>query len=235
MKCQVIEKGTILRNRLLITTFSLAAALGAFISLPTLTASAAPNAACKAEYTVVWGDTLAKIGARYGVSYMEIANANGIANPNRIYAGQRLCIPSSSGGSSSSSGNQGSATTNSSQAPSSGQGYYPNYYPWGQCTWWAAQQRLDENLEGLGNAAQWAYNAPAHGLRTGTTPVAGATVVFQGGVQGASSLGHVSHVVTDYGNGSFLVSEMNYYSNGGGFGLVSYRVAYVGAGVSFIY
>lgn len=229
------KKGTILRNRLLITALSLAAALGAFASLPALTASAAPNANCQANYTVVWGDTLAKIGARYGVPYMQIANANNIANPNLIYAGQSLCIPGSSDGSSSSSDNQGSASAGSSQAPSSSQGYYPNYYPWGQCTWWAAQQRLDENLEGLGNAWSWAYNASSNGLSTGTTPAVGATVVFQPGVQGASSLGHVAHVVAVNGNGSFQVSEMNYYANGGGFGIVSYRTAYVGWGVSFIY
>lgn len=229
------KKGTILRNRFLITALSLAAALGAFASLPAITASAAPNANCQANYTVVWGDTLAKIGARYGVPYMQIANANNIANPNLIYAGQRLCIPGGSDGSSSGSSNQGSASAGSSQAPSSSQGYYPNYYPWGQCTWWAAQQRLDENLEGLGNAWSWAYNASRNGLSTGTTPVVGATVVFQPGVQGASSLGHVAHVVAVYGNGSFQVSEMNYYANGGGFGIVSYRTAYVGWGVSFIY
>ncbi|HEX6776865.1 MAG TPA: LysM peptidoglycan-binding domain-containing protein [Ktedonobacterales bacterium] len=116
-----------MRNRFLITALSLAAALGAFASLPAITASAAPNANCRANYTVVWGDTLAKIGARYGVPYMQIANANNIANPNLIYAGQHLCIPGGSDGSSSSSGSQGSASAGSSQAPSSSQGYYPNY------------------------------------------------------------------------------------------------------------
>lgn len=45
------------------------------------------------QYTVRPGDTLSAIGARFGVSYMDIARANGIANPNLIYAGQRLTIP----------------------------------------------------------------------------------------------------------------------------------------------
>lgn len=46
-----------------------------------------------ASYTVRPGDTLSAIGARFGVSYQSIASANGINNPNLIYAGQRLVIP----------------------------------------------------------------------------------------------------------------------------------------------
>ena len=46
-----------------------------------------------AQYTVRSGDTLSAIGARFGVSYQAIASANGIANPNLIYPGQRLTIP----------------------------------------------------------------------------------------------------------------------------------------------
>jgi LysM repeat protein len=45
------------------------------------------------RYTVRPGDTLSAIGARFGVSYQAIAQANGIANPNLIYAGQQLTIP----------------------------------------------------------------------------------------------------------------------------------------------
>jgi LysM repeat protein len=39
------------------------------------------------------GETLFSIARRYGVSYLEIARFNGIANPSRIYVGQRLIIP----------------------------------------------------------------------------------------------------------------------------------------------
>lgn len=52
----------------------------------------APSAS-GARYTVRPGDTLSAIGARFGVSYQSIAQANGIANPNLIYAGQQLTIP----------------------------------------------------------------------------------------------------------------------------------------------
>lgn len=111
----------------------------------------------------------------------------------------------------------------------------PNAAFFGYCTWYAQYRRLDERLISLGYAAQWAFNAPAHGLRTGTVPVVGATVVFQPGVQGASSEGHVAHVEQVYSNGWFLVSAMSTYWNGGGWGRVSYVYAHTGYGVSFIY
>jgi surface antigen len=113
---------------------------------------------------------------------------------------------------------------------------YPNRYPWGYCTWWAAQTNLSENLEGLGNANMWAINARKRGLQVGTTPVVGATVVFAPWVQGAWSLGHVAHVIAVNGS-KFEVSEMNFYGGTpkGGFGKVDYRWAHTGPGVSFIY
>jgi LysM repeat protein len=40
------------------------------------------------------GETLAKIAAKYGVAWSEIAAANNIANVDRIYTGQELIIPS---------------------------------------------------------------------------------------------------------------------------------------------
>lgn len=48
-------------------------------------------------YYVRYGDTLLKIAQRFGVGWRAIANANGLANPNRIYVGQRLYIPTGSG------------------------------------------------------------------------------------------------------------------------------------------
>lgn len=47
------------------------------------------------EYTVQRGDTLSKIGARHGVSWQKIfeANRDQLSDPNKIYPGQRLRIP----------------------------------------------------------------------------------------------------------------------------------------------
>jgi surface antigen len=95
-------------------------------------------------------------------------------------------------------------------------GYY--WWAFGQCTWWAQSKRRDENLRRMGDARYWAANAPTRGYHVGTTPRVGATVVFQPGVQGAGGAGHVAHVEAVYAHGWFLVSEMNFSWNGGGWG-----------------
>ena len=46
-------------------------------------------------YTVVTGDTLSGIAAKYNTTYQKLAEYNGIANPNIIYAGQKIRIPGS--------------------------------------------------------------------------------------------------------------------------------------------
>lgn len=46
----------------------------------------------QAIYTVQAGDTLSGIAAKYGTTWQHLAQANGIANPNLIFAGQRLTI-----------------------------------------------------------------------------------------------------------------------------------------------
>lgn len=43
-------------------------------------------------YTVQSGDTLSGIAAKYGTTYQKLAQMNGIANPNKIYAGQKLRV-----------------------------------------------------------------------------------------------------------------------------------------------
>ena len=110
---------------------------------------------------------------------------------------------------------------------------YGSYF--GACTWYAWYHHQNEPLMQLGMARQWTNNAPRHGLSVDSTPVIGATAVFQPGVQGASGGGHAAHVEAVYGGGWFLVSEMSFYWNGGGWGQVSYRYAHICAGVAFIY
>lgn len=53
----------------------------------------APSAPSTGRYTVVRGDTLSSIAQRYGTSYQTLAAMNGIADPNKISAGQVLKVP----------------------------------------------------------------------------------------------------------------------------------------------
>lgn len=43
-------------------------------------------------YTVRPGDTLSGIATKYGTTYQKLAQINGITNPNKIYAGQRIKV-----------------------------------------------------------------------------------------------------------------------------------------------
>jgi LysM repeat protein len=70
---------------------------GEQISLPGHDGTSSFQPAGGQRYAVRPGDTLSAIGARFGVSYLAIARANGIANPNFIRAGQVLTIPGRSG------------------------------------------------------------------------------------------------------------------------------------------
>jgi nucleoid-associated protein YgaU len=55
----------------------------------------APEAAAN-TYTVQSGDNLSKIGSKYGVSWQKIfeANRDKLNDPDKIYPGQELTIPS---------------------------------------------------------------------------------------------------------------------------------------------
>jgi GH25 family lysozyme M1 (1,4-beta-N-acetylmuramidase)/LysM repeat protein len=53
-------------------------------------------------YIVQSGDTLSRIAQKYNTTYKVLASINGIVNPNLIYQGQKIILPS---GSSSSNGN----------------------------------------------------------------------------------------------------------------------------------
>ena len=59
------------------------------------TGSQTPSGGTTSEvtYTVVAGDTLSKIAAKYGTTYQKLAAYNGITNPNIIRVGQKIKIP----------------------------------------------------------------------------------------------------------------------------------------------
>lgn len=66
------------------------AGAGQPVPAPTPTPAPAPAGG---TYTVVAGDTLSGIAARYGTTYQYLAQINGIADPNKINVGQVLKVP----------------------------------------------------------------------------------------------------------------------------------------------
>jgi surface antigen len=84
-------------------------------------------------------------------------------------------------------------------------GGYSDHFPYGQCTWWAAYNRL---VTWNGNAGDWLANAAAQDVEISTTPTVGAIAVYPP-QPGYSSYGHVA-VVVAVTAASYSVSEMNY-------------------------
>lgn len=74
-----------------------------------LVASAVPGAAQQRVHVVRSGETLASIATAYGTNVASIVATNGIVNPNVIYVGQALIIPS--GVTVPNTGNTGTTTT----------------------------------------------------------------------------------------------------------------------------
>lgn len=100
------------------------------LATPPAVVQAAPVRDDPVVYVVKAGDRLVDIAARYNVSASAIARANGLANADTIYVGQRLTIPSSAGATtgSSSAGSGAGATTGSSGAGSSSEGSSASIY-----------------------------------------------------------------------------------------------------------
>ena len=83
-------------------------------------------------------------------------------------------------------------------------GGFPDRFPYGQCTWWAAYNR---HVTWGGNARDWFVNAAWQGVATSEVPSIGAIAVYQPG--GAySDYGHVAIVIAR-GPHTYTVSEMN--------------------------
>lgn len=59
------------------------------------------------SHTVQQGETLSSIAQRYGTTWQSIVNANGLQNPDQIYVGQKLTIPTGGGTSGGTSGGTG--------------------------------------------------------------------------------------------------------------------------------
>ena len=173
-------------------------------------------------YTVVRGNTLGGIAARYKTTWQRLASYNHIANPNLIYVNQPVCIPGHG------------STSRGGPAPVIGNS---NFFPYGQCTWYANQRYYQ--LHGIyvpwkTNADAWAWTNLARDFHWHVSgmPARGDIIVLQPWVQGAYGLGHVAVVESVLRNGHVIASTMNW-------GAHPRRVTYVefvpGRGVSFIH
>ena len=176
-------------------------------------------------YSVASGDTLGSIAARNNTSWQRLASYNHIANPNVIYVHELVCIPGQ--------GHTVSSGSSSGPAAIRGKG---NYFPYGECTWWANQRYYQ--LHGIyvpwtTNADAWAWFNRAHDFhwQVSSRPAPGDIVDLQPWVQGAYGLGHVAVVERVLSNGDVVASNMNW-------GAYYWQITYVqfspGPGVSFI-
>jgi peptidoglycan hydrolase CwlO-like protein len=97
-------------------------------------------------------------------------------------------------------------------------GGFPDWFPFGQCTWWAA---YNHHVSWSGNATDWFDNAISQGAAVSSTPRVGSVAVWRASPS-YPTFGHVAIVTGVNGNGSFTVSEMNYV----GLGIVDTRTTY---------
>jgi LysM repeat protein len=67
--------------------------VGQVLTIPSPGSQPSPPAPGGTTYVVQRGDNLFRIALRYNMSYVHLAQYNGIANPARIYVGQVLRIP----------------------------------------------------------------------------------------------------------------------------------------------
>jgi N-acetylmuramoyl-L-alanine amidase len=125
-------------------------------------------------------------------------------------------------------------TQQSTPLPTQGSG---NVFPYGSCTWWANQRYFQ--IHGIfvpwrtqSDAWEWTARAYQFGWHVSSSPVWGAIIDLQPGVQGAYSAGHVAVVEKILSNGHVIASNMSW-------GAHPWQVTYVefapGPGVTFIY
>ena len=114
---------------------------------------------------------------------------------------------------------------------------YSNVFPYGSCTWWANQRYFQLHAifvpwRTQSNAWQWTARAYQFGWHVSSSPMVGAIIDLQPGVQGASWAGHVAVVEHILSNGDVIASNMNW-------GAYPWQVTYVefapGPGVTFLY
>ncbi|GER87035.1 hypothetical protein KDW_11970 [Dictyobacter vulcani] len=129
-------------------------------------------------------------------------------------------------------------TTTTTTIPAADQGSLSRFF-YGQCTYWANMryhQLTGHWVPWLGNAGDWAYQAPAYGWRTSSVPNPNgpSIIVLAPYTQGAGSYGHVAVVETGVANPYNGVSTSNWNWNGG-WATTSWVTFHPGPGVRFVW
>ena len=159
------------------------------------------------------GETPTAFAQRLGLDPSVVLDYNVLSSNNPLPAGAYLQVPLDAAPAGALIADKFAVSAN--RVPSitpDGNGWAG--FPYGQCTWYVATRR---HVNWAGNA--WVWFAAAAGIRPeGHVAVQGAIVVF--GIGWSGHVAYVEHVNPD---GSFVVSEMNYYGNGGGWGRIDRR------------
>jgi surface antigen len=112
-----------------------------------------------------------------------------------------------------------------------------NRFFYGQCTYWANMRyhiMTGHWIPWLGNAYQWAYQAPAYGWAISSTPNPNgpSIVILAPYAQGAGAYGHVAIVEKVNRDGSVVTSNWNW---NGRWASESWVTFYPGRGVTFVW
>ncbi|PKE32075.1 N-acetylmuramoyl-L-alanine amidase [Macrococcoides caseolyticum] len=171
------------------------------------------------SHVVQSGEYLSLIASRYGITVAQLKSLNGLTS-NLIFPNQRLVVKGNAV--------QGTPTVSpvASRAPVSTTvtNYvtpvfaHSNLYDYGQCTWYVFNKRASMG-KGIStywwHARNWANGAIKDGYTVNRTPAYGAIAQTSDGYYG-----HVAFVERVNGDGTILVSEMNYAT---GVGVIGYR------------
>lgn len=187
-------------------------------------------------YVIKDEDTIEAIAQKYQSDKARIISRNSLELTGLV-AGQRVVLP---GGVLPESERPGyvaprrTVTTASVAVAASNPMYTAqagNRYTYGTCTWYAYNRRAQIGRpigSFWGNASSWSYAASAAGYGVSRGNPGVGDIMQNGG-----GYGHVAVVEELHADGSIVVSEMNYYGNGGGWNRISYRSLDAGAASAY--